>query len=46
MGRVRLLVEHGADTTAKDEHRFTALHWASQVGSIDIARTSLSMVRM
>jgi len=41
MGRVGLLVGHGADTTAKDEHGFTPLHWVSQVGRIDIARTLL-----
>jgi len=38
---VRLLAEHGEDTTSMDKYRSTPLHWASRMGSIDLARTLL-----
>jgi ankyrin repeat protein len=41
MGHVevaRLLVEHGADVAARDEHESTALHFAVQEASVGLAR--------
>jgi len=35
---VQLLVEHGADATTQDEHRWTSLHLASASGSVEVTR--------
>ena len=35
---VRELIESGANVDAKDDWRFTALHWAAWYGKVDIAR--------